>query len=396
MEGTIVPSVLEVTNMTYAEEQYGDFVNIKSPVLNMSQFKEKRGLPLNEKCADIFYSKTAHLGDNDFIEIDRPILEMMGFKNTWNEKKDKQGNVRLDEYGKPKLEDTRKDFNNAIRCLRNMIGFNESDSFDDENADYIVKKAASLRLEAGFVKKGGSGLNKQEVWIRKRMLEHLVIMANTSNSRMIREYFLDLKRLMVEYNMYLSVYRSKSELSLKECKITCLIEEMRSQREQMNELIMQSKKTETEITQQNVEMKQQNTDMKHTLDRVMDTVTRIEDKVVLPAQNPKVKELMVIMHSSEDPTMYIALRTQLKYKKEAIKQCRKHNGNHFEEAFEILSYQNPRNLFHRFKDYVQADATLKASVNFKRTMFQTSLLLDDIKTILFELEKSFQESINSL
>ena len=67
MEGAIVPSVLEVTNMTYAEEQYGDFVNINSPVLNMSQFKEKRGLPLNEKCADIFYSKTAHLGDNDFI-----------------------------------------------------------------------------------------------------------------------------------------------------------------------------------------------------------------------------------------------------------------------------------------------------------------------------------------
>ena len=154
----------------------------------------------------------------------------------------------------------------------------------------------------------------------------------------------------------------------------------------MNELIMQSKKTETEITQQN-------TDMKHTLNRIRESVIRIEDKVVLPAQNPKVKELMVIMHSSEDPTMYIALQTQFKYKKEAIKQCRKHNGNHFEEAFEILSYQNPRNLFHRFKDYAQVDTTLKASIKFQRTMFQTSLLIKDIKKILFELEKSFQGSI---
>ena len=88
----------------------------------------------------------------------------------------------------------------------------------------------------------------------------------------------------------------------------------------MNELIMQSKKTETEITQQNK-------NMKHTMEQVMDTVIRIEDKVVLPEQNPKVKELMVIMHSSEDPTLYIALRTQMKHKREAIKQCRKHNGN---------------------------------------------------------------------
>ena len=49
MEGAIIPSLLEVTNMTYAQEQYGDFVDTNSPVLNMSQFKEKRGLPLNEK-----------------------------------------------------------------------------------------------------------------------------------------------------------------------------------------------------------------------------------------------------------------------------------------------------------------------------------------------------------
>jgi hypothetical protein len=391
MEGAIVPSVLDVTNMTYAEEQYGDFVNINSPILSLSQFKEKRGLPLNEKCADIFYSKTAHLGDNDFIKIDREMLQLIGFANTFKAKKDSEGNLKLDANGNPKLEDKRQDFNNSIRCLRATVGFIEGTSLDDINAHFVIQKLAHLPGRANH-----GGQNRQDLWIRMRALEHFIIMANTQNSFMVREYFLDLKRIMVEYNMYLSVYRSKSELSLKECKITCLIEEMRSQREQMNELIMQSKKTETEITQQNVEMKQQNTDMKHTLDRVMDTVTRIEDKVVLPAQNPKVKELMVIMHSSEDRTMYIALRTQLKYKKEAIKQCRKHNGSHFEEAFEILSYQNPRNLFHRFKDYVQADATLRASVKFRRTMFQTSLILDDIKTILFELEKSFQESINSL
>ena len=41
MEGAIVPSILDVTNMRHAEEKYGDFVDIKNPVLNISQFKEK-------------------------------------------------------------------------------------------------------------------------------------------------------------------------------------------------------------------------------------------------------------------------------------------------------------------------------------------------------------------
>ena len=144
MEGAIVPSVLEVTNMTYAEEQYGDFVNINSPVLSLSQFKEKRGLPLNEKCADIFYSKTAHLGDNDFIKIDREMLQMIGFTNTFKEKKDSEGNLKLDANGNPKLEDKRQDFKNSIRCLRATVGFIEGTSLDDINAHFVIQKLAHL------------------------------------------------------------------------------------------------------------------------------------------------------------------------------------------------------------------------------------------------------------
>jgi len=38
----------------------------------------------------------------------------------------------------------------------------------------------------------------------------------------------------------------------------------------------------------------------------MDTVTSIEDQVVLPANDPKVKELMVLMYS-EDKNYYVAI-----------------------------------------------------------------------------------------
>ena len=219
-QSIVTTNTLEIQNLQYAHEQYDDFVDIHGPLLNVSEFKTRRGLPLNEQCAAVFYEKTMNLKDTDFIEIDRQMLQMIGFKNMFIEKKDKQGNVKLDENGKPKLEDTRKDFNNAIRCLRNMAGFIESDNFEDHQADFIIQKNAALEREA---KAGAGGHNKLTIWIRKRMLEHLVIMANTSNSRMIREFFIDLKHIMTEYTMYQAVYHSKQALCIKDTQIDELL-----------------------------------------------------------------------------------------------------------------------------------------------------------------------------
>ena len=376
-------SSLEVASMDIANERYSDFVNVNQTELSQLQFKEAQNLPLNETIASVFFRKTSHLQDHDFIQIDRDMLQTIGFKNTFTHKKDSHGNLKFDRDGNPVMEDKRQDFNNAIKCLRNTAGFVEGTSIEDTDAHFVIQKIAHPII--GAIR---GGQNRQELCVRMRALEHFIIMANTQNSFMIREYFLDLKRIMVEYNMYLAVYRSKKELCRKDCEISSLVEEMRSQREQMNEFMLQSKRTETEIKHQNV-------DMKHTLDRVLDTVTRIEDKVVLPAEDPKVKELLVIMHSPEHGR-YVALRTQERNKREAIKQCKIRYGRHYDEAFDIVSYQNPRNLFHRFKDFVSGDVELRESVKFRRTTFETSIDIDDIKTMFLDLEKSFRESVGCL
>ena len=138
-EGAIIStSILEMKDLQLAHDQYDDFVDVCGPLLTVAEFKTRRGLPLNEQCAAVFYEKTVHLKDNDFIEIDRQMLQMIGFKNTFTEKKDRYGNVQLDENGNPKLEDNRNDFSNAMRCLRKMAGFNESDNFDSNEADYVL------------------------------------------------------------------------------------------------------------------------------------------------------------------------------------------------------------------------------------------------------------------
>ena len=145
MDGAMMPSVmLDVQDMKLAQDQYADFVDIHRPILSIAEFKEQCNLALNEKCASVFYAKTAHLKDNDFIEIDRSILETIGFKNTFTEQKDKKGNLKLDENGQPKLKDTRSDFSHAIRCLKNTAGFIEGSSLNDTSAHFVIEKHCHL------------------------------------------------------------------------------------------------------------------------------------------------------------------------------------------------------------------------------------------------------------
>ena len=73
MEHCITTPTLEDENMTNTQEQH------------------------NEEHSSLFYEKTQHLKDNDFVEIDREILQMMGFKHIFCKKKDEKSNTKMDE-----------------------------------------------------------------------------------------------------------------------------------------------------------------------------------------------------------------------------------------------------------------------------------------------------------
>ena len=71
-------------------------------------------MPLNAECSHIFMTKTLHLNENDFVEIDRSMLTMIGFKNIWVQHKDKHGNAKVDENGNLIWKDKRSDFSNGV------------------------------------------------------------------------------------------------------------------------------------------------------------------------------------------------------------------------------------------------------------------------------------------
>ena len=118
----------------------------------------------------------------DFIEINRSMLNIIGFKNTFCEKKD-------------------MDFNNALRCLRKTEGFLEGKSFDDNNAHFVITRH------------NGSGYNKRSSWIRKNMLDKWIDFVMFSGKVNLKKtkgmvYFIhqegDLKRFNIGYTINIS------------------------------------------------------------------------------------------------------------------------------------------------------------------------------------------------
>ena len=134
------------------------------PMLPFTEYVKERGYKLNAECVNVFYNRIKHLKEQDFVEIDRTVLEAFG---------------------------------TVIRYLRTMKSFTEGTSLDDINADYV--------LVPDLTSRGGK---KNLLYVKKRMLEHLCIMSNSPNSRIIREYFLELYRAVNDYIDYQKNYQN--------------------------------------------------------------------------------------------------------------------------------------------------------------------------------------------
>ena len=151
------------------QTKYDDLVDIRLPILSLTKFIHARDVQLNEHCVSVFFEKTALLNDTDFVQMDCCILETIGYKNNW---------IR------------------AIKCLRKMVGFKEGTDMHDKCTDYVIKKHV--------------GQNRYDIHVRKCMLEHFVVIANTCNSRTIHEYFRNVRQVLMEYRFYCTLYRTKT------------------------------------------------------------------------------------------------------------------------------------------------------------------------------------------
>ena len=70
--------------------------------------------------------------ENNWILLDRKILEEIGFHNSFR--------IITHKYKPNYLEDKRNDFNCAKNRLKNMTDFNCGNSLDNNNCDWVILK----------------------------------------------------------------------------------------------------------------------------------------------------------------------------------------------------------------------------------------------------------------
>jgi hypothetical protein len=228
--------------------------------------------------------------------------------------------------------------------------------------------------------------NKQSLWIRMRALEHFIIMANTSNSFMIREYFLDLKRIMMEYNMYQTVYRAKYELCVKDTTIGelrndihVLMEKTDHQSQQMQVQSQQMNLQSQQLEVQSQQLKMQNTKLE-----MLSTILMKEtDNKVIDVQEKNKKQELVVLRNKNEPTRIEVLRGQVNHVNHQLK--RKHND--MEVVGKIDSYKNPINLLNRFNESIKKEGDERFYKTNNKIVLRNGSTAEDLMHVFRNLDE---------
>ena len=167
---------------------------------------------------------------------------------------------------------------------------------------------------------------------------------------MIREYFLDLKRIMTEYNMYQTVYRSKYELCTKDSAIDKLCNDMHTLIEKSD---YQTKQLEVQSQQLNVQSQK--------LEMLSNILMKETDNKVIDVEDKQKKQELVVLRNKNEPTRIEVLRGQQNH----VNQQLKRKINDMEVVGKIDSYKNPIDLLNRFNESIKKEAT---NVSTKQTI----------------------------
>ena len=157
---------------------------------------------------------------------------------------------------------------------------------------------------------------------------------------MIREYFLDLKRIMTEYNMYQMVYRSKYELCTKDSTIDRLCNDMHTLIEKSD---YQTKQLEVQSQQLNVQSQK--------LEMLSNILMKETDNKVIDVEDKQKKQELVVLRNKNEPTRIEVLRGQQNH----VNQQLKRKINDMEVVGKIDSYKNPINLLNRFNESIKKE-----------------------------------------
>jgi len=270
-------------------------------VLGIIEFVEVTEFKLNMVMFDYFWQVMV---GNTPTHLSRRALEWFGYEG---------------EYSKQ-----RQNFLSMLK--RNEISFEE---INHDNK--IIEKFPTIQTE--ILALPSNVQNSKFLIMEPDDVKMAIMQLKTKNGHIIRQYYIDLEKLMkmyVEYTLYFNERKAQYELEKAKYEITNLQQMMEDlkldrkrqeiQREEDKERMNRQENyirslgvSLEDIKDQNNEIKQQNKDIKRRLS------IAVEDRAPLPEQTGKQERFVLLKRNDPDHPAYYTIRAQNAYTKNKIK-----------------------------------------------------------------------------
>jgi len=304
-------------------------LNKSLDLLDITEFIKVAKIKLNMAMFDYFWQVVV---GNRWVHLHPAIFEWFGYD------------------GDPKEQ--RKNFLRMLK--RNDITYNELTK-DDKRIELFPTIGNELKT----LNEGAQTCAKF-ILMEPDDLKMAIMQLKTKNGHIIRQYYIDLEKLLklyTEYTLYFNHRKSQMKItSLEEsmAKLNFTIAQQEEDRKQDKQLILQQIQYMRSLGISLEEVKDQNHGLKHDIKDVKHKLgIAVKDRAPLPVDNKKQERFVLIKRNDPDYTSYYAIRAQSEYTTRKLRSQKLLFPN-LEILLDFTANPNSKTLYVRIKDELKA------------------------------------------
>ena len=333
-------------------------------LLNIMEFIEVTKFKLNMTMFDYFWQVV--IGNRSSL-VGRPVLEWFGYEG---------------------------EYFNQKKCFKKMLKNNSISFRELTRKDKEIKLYSTIQDELQKLNEGARACAKFLV-VEPDDLKMAIMQLKTKNGDTIRQYYIDLEKLLklyVEYTLYFNHRESQRKIT----SLEQMMADMKLERQQDREIMLRQEQymrslgiSLEEVKDQNEELLEKNEELLDNnkgLDKEVKKVQRklgiaVEDRAPLPDDKKKQERFVLIKRNDSDYLPYYTIRAQNEYTSRKLRS-QKALFPEMEVLLDFKANPNSKTLYVRIKDNLKAKGVTFEGNNIDLNEAVTEdELIDEMKVI---------------
>jgi hypothetical protein len=261
------------------------------------------------------------------------------------------------------------------RLFIRMLKRNDISYYELTQNDKDIELYPTIKEELKLVKNEGARQNSKFLIMEPDDLKMAIMQLKTKNGHIIRQYYIDLEKLLkmyVEYTLYFNHRESQR-------KITDLEKSMVEMTQYMRSLGISLE----EVKDQNEELLDNNKGLKKEVKKVQRKLgIAVEDRAPLPVDESKHERFLLIKRNDPDYYLYYTIRAQNSYVERKLKTERIHFPN-FEVLLDFKCNPNSKSLYTRIKENLKEKRVIfnGNNIDLEEAEINEEKLIEEMKVI---------------